>query len=195
MKEETSMTSPPESVCRAMQPLLKTAPWILRITERKPHTGPVLVICERYITEHETEALREYGSIYDKALRVSRPVVSHLLAAVRDDAGRVLGLDALLQGGIDYRGQIPLDTNAGAKLALFAKLHPQVRREDRIELMAWRIERFSREETLYWLSKVSISSIYGKAGIEWAKSGLRTMLAGHQSYKASVQKYLDRIRK
>ena len=178
-----------------MQPLLKTAPWILRITERKPHTGPVLVICERYITENDTTALREYGAIYDKALRVSRPVIASLLATIRDDAGRVLGLDTLLAGDISYRGQIPLDTNVGAKLALFAKLHPQVRREDRIELMAWRIERFSREETLYWLSKVSISSIYGKAGIEWAKSGLRTMLAGHQSDKASVQKYLDRIRK
>lgn len=183
-----------EDIIAAMQPLLKNAPWILRITERKHRTGPVLVICERRSTETGSE-LHEAGTIYERALRAARPVLRLLLAGVRDDLGRPLGLDALLAGEIAYRGTLPLDTDAGAKLALFAKLHPQVRREDRIELMAWRIERFTREETLYWLTKVSIPSLYGKTGIEWAKSGLRTMLAGHQSDKASVAKYLERIRK
>lgn len=185
-----------EAVVAAMQPWLKTAPWILRITERKPHTGAVLVINERYTTERDTRALREYGSLYDRALRLSLPVLRLLLAHVRDEAGRELGLDALLADGMTYRGQIPLDQETGAKIALLAKLHPNVRREDRIELMAWRIERFSREETLYWLTKVSVPSLCGRAGMEWAKSGLRTMLAGHQTTRREVvMEALERLRK
>ena len=60
--------------------------------------------------------------------------------------------------------------------------------------MAWRIERFSREETLYWLGKVSIPS-YGRRGIEWAKSGLRLMLAGQQKDEAAVEELLQKLRK
>lgn len=185
-----------EAVVAAMQPWLKTAPWILRITERKPHTGAVLVINERYTTERDTRALREYGSLYDCALRLSLPVLRLLLAGVHDDAGRTLGLETLLADDLAYRGQIPLDQETGAKIALLAKLHPNVHRDDRIELMAWRIERFSREEALYWLTKVSVPSLCGRAGMEWAKSGLRTMLAGHQTTpRELIAEVLERLRK
>ena len=61
--------------------------------------------------------------------------------------------------------------------------------------MVWRIERFSREETTYWLSKVSVESFYGKCGIEWAKSGLRLMLAGQQKDGAEVEALLEKLRK
>ena len=46
-----------------MHPLLKTAPWILRVTERKDFTGPVLEICERRPTEKGTQRLYDYGRI------------------------------------------------------------------------------------------------------------------------------------
>lgn len=184
-----------EAVVAAMQPWLKTAPWILRITERKHRTGPVLVICERRSTETGSE-LHEAGTIYERALRAARPVLRLLLAGVRDDLGRTFGLGTLLADGMTYRGQIPLNQETGAKIALLAKLHPNVHREDRIELMAWRIKRFTREETLYWLTKVSIPSLYGKTDIEWAKSGLRTMLAGHQTTpRELIAEALERLRK
>ena len=83
----------------------------------------------------------------------------------------------------------------GAKLALLFKLHGQIRSDERLELMAWRIERFGREETMYWLGKVSVESFYGKRGIEWAKSGLRLMLAGQQKDGAEVTRMLEALRK
>ena len=43
-----------------MQPMLKTAPWILRITERKECTGAVLEVCERRPTESGKTKLFEY---------------------------------------------------------------------------------------------------------------------------------------
>lgn len=173
---------------------VKSAPWIMRITVRKDYTGPALVLCERYTTEKKTEKLREYGCIYNGALRHCRRAIQVMLSEVTDEAGRSLGLDKLLEGEITYRGNLPLNDTIGAKLALLAKLHPQVRRADRVELMAWRIERFTREETFYWLTKVSVPT-YGRRGIEWAKSGLRLMLAGRQDDKKVISEILDKIRK
>jgi len=118
-----------------------------------------------------------------------------MMGQVTDLAGRPLELQELIDDKIEFRGQIPLDEIAGSKLALLFKLHPQVRDDNRIELMAWRIERFSREETLYWLSKVSIEGLYGKRGIEWAKSGLRLMLAGQQRDIEVVDKLLQQLRR
>ena len=69
-----------------------------------------------------------------------------------------------------------------------------VRDRNRAELMAWRISRFSREETLYWFAKTS-SSAYGKSSIEWAKSGLRVMLAGQQTNPKEVERLLTQLRK
>ena len=166
----------------------------MRITERKAYTGPVLVICGRYTTENQTEKLREYGCIYNGALRHCRRAIQTMLSEVTDEAGRSLGLDKLIGEEIACRGNLPLNDTIGAKLALLAKLHPQVRRADRLELMAWRIERFTREETLYWLTKVSVPT-YGRRGIEWAKSGLRLMLAGRQDDKKVIEGILDKIRK
>ncbi len=189
------LTAKQQRIKNEMQPLLKIAPWILRVTERKDFTGPVLEICERRTTEKGTQRLYDYGRIYNGALRTCKAAIRCILREVQDGAGRPLGLQEFLDERIDYRGQLPLDEIAGAKLALLFKLQPQVRSQQRIELMAWRIERFGREETMYWLSKVSIESLYGKRGIEWAKSGLRLMLAGQQKDGAEVQALLEKLRK
>ena len=188
------MNSKQKNVVEAMQPMLKTAPWILRVTERKEFTGPVLEMCERLNNESGTTRLKDHGRIYNGSLRRCKPAIRYMMSQVLDDMGRPLGIQELIDDKIEYRGQIPLDVTTGAKLALLFKLHPKVRDMNRIELMAWRIERFSREETLYWLGKVYLPT-YGKRSIEWAKSGLRLMLAGQQKDKEEVERLLDTLRK
>lgn len=178
-----------------MQPLLKDAPWILRITEQKKYTGPMLEVCQRRATSGGKTKLWEYGRIFNDHFHTCRAAIRYMMGQVTDKAGRPLGLQDLMDSSMAYRGQIPLDEVTGAKLALLFKLHGQVRSPERIELMAWRIERFSREETMYWLSKVSVESFYGKRGIEWAKSGLRLMLAGQQKDGHEVQRLLKALRK
>ena len=178
-----------------MKSMLKTAPWILRIAEQKKYTGPVLEICERRATEAGKTKLWEYGRIFNGNFRTCKAAIRYMMSQVTDNAGRPLGLQEFIDSKVAYRGQIPLDEVTGAKLALLFKLHGQVRSPERIELMAWRIERFSREETMYWLSKVSVESFYGKRGIEWAKSGLRLMLAGQQKDGKEVQRLLEALRK
>lgn len=188
------LTQKQRRIVHEMSPLLKTAPWIMRVTMRKEFTGPVLELCERYTTERNTVKLRDYGRIYNTSLRACKQAIRVMLTQVYDTAGRPLGLQDLIDDTIIFRGNIPLNETIGAKLALLAKLHPQVRRQDRLELMAWRIERFSREETLYWLTKVSVPT-YGKRSIEWAKAGLRLMLAGRQNDEKEIQTLLERLRK
>lgn len=179
-----------------MMSLLRApSPWVLRVVERKDFTGPLLEVCERRPTNKGTQKLYEYGRIYNGHLRVCREPIRRMMSQVADPAGRPLELQELIDDRLAFRGQIPLDEVTGAKLALLFKLHPQVRSDSRIELMAWRIERFGREETLYWLSKVSIEGLYGKRGIEWAKSGLRLMLAGQQKDTAAVEALLQQLRR
>lgn len=188
------LTNKQNEVISNMQPSLKDSSWILRVTERKDYTGPLLEICERQNTDSGTTRLKEYGRIYNGSLRTCKRAIRYMLSQELDQMGRSAGLQELIDDKIEYRGQIPLRDEIGAKLALLFKLHPQVRSQERIELMAWRIERFTREEALYWVGKVSIP-VYGTRGIEWAKSGLRLMLAGQQKDEETVRKLLDELRK
>lgn len=188
------LTSKQKRIVNEMQEELKTCNWVLRIGERKKFTGPVLTICERENTESGMTRLKEHGGIYNGTLRTCKPAIRYMLSQMLDSNGRALGIQELIDDTIAFRGQIPLEETIGAKLALLFKLHPRVRDQARIELMAWRIERMTREEAFYWFTKVSIPT-YGKRGIEWAKSGLRLMLAGQQKDEKEVKDLLERLRK
>ena len=188
------LTKKQEDVIDNMQAAMKDAPWILRVSEQKKYTGPMLEICERQNTDSGTTRLKEYGRIYNGTLRTCKRAIRYMLAQELDTLGRPAGLQELIDDKIEYRGQIPLHDEIGAKLALLFKLHPRVKTQERIELMAWRIERFTREEALYWVGKVSIP-VYGQRGIEWAKSGLRLMLAGQQKDADAVNELLEKLRK
>lgn len=177
-----------------MRASMKEAPWILRVSEQKQFTGPMLEICERQSTENGTTRLKEYGRIYNGTLRTCKRAIRYMLSQELDQLGRPACLQNLIDDKIEYRGHIPLQDEVGAKLALLFKLHPQVRSQERIELMAWRISRFTREEALYWVTKVSLP-VYGQRGIEWAKSGLRLMLAGQQKDEEAVRELLEKLRK
>lgn len=188
-------------IVNQMQMLQSTAPWILRVTDkRKGYTGVVLEVCERRLTEKSTQTsrstsrLKDYGRIYNSSLRTCIGAIRQIMLPMADEYGRPLEISQLLAGRIAYRGNIPLDETIGAKLALLFKLHPRIKDNDRMELLAWRIERFTREETMYWLGKVSFSA-NGPRSVEWAKSGLRLMLAGQHKDKKEVQRLLEQYRK
>lgn len=177
-----------------MQAALKTAPWILRVTERKGITGPVLEVCERQATEAGGTRLQAHGRIYHGALRTCTRAIQLMLSQELDEMGRPAGVQTLIDDKMDYRGQIPMHDEAGAKLALLSILQAGVKSMDRVELMSWRIDRMTREEALYWLAKVTLP-IYGPRSIEWAKSGLRVMLGGMQGDDDAVAELLGKLQK
>ena len=62
---------------------------------------------------------------------------------------------------------------------------------DRVELIAWRVERFSREEAVYWLTR---ATQYGQAINRWAQVGMRIMLGGQPGDRA-VLDLLEKLRR
>lgn len=184
-----------------MLPLLKQARWILRITEHKDKPAPVLVVKERFSSYAEPgngigrparAVLRERGLLYGQPLRRCLPVIREILSRVVDEAGVPLELHRFVPNGrIAFRGNLPLDEEAGAKLALIFKLQERLSDMDRVELIAWRVERFSREEAVYWLTR---TTQYGEAINRWAQVGMRIMLGG-QPRDRSVLDLLEKLRR
>lgn len=183
-----------QEIIEAMSPMIVSAPWVLTIKEEKKITGPVLVIKERREAGKGGTKLYSCGKIYGGDLRACKDAIRYMTGQVKDGVGRPLRIHELIDDKIEFRGDIPLDNSIGSKMALLFKLHPQIRNEKRIELLAWRIERFSYEESQYWLGKVSLP-IYGKRSMEWAKSGLRLMLAGQTEDMKEIEELLDQLRK
>ncbi|MFO7839097.1 MAG: hypothetical protein R6X08_06340, partial [Desulfosalsimonadaceae bacterium] len=66
----------------------------------------------------------------------------------------------------------------------------RIRELDRIELIARRVDRFTREEAGYWHSRITT---YGDAANRWAMAGMKIMLAGHPK-DPNIEKMLSELR-
>jgi len=85
---------------------------------------------------------------------------------------------------------LPLDEEAGAKLSLIFRLQERLDDLDRVELIARRVTRFTREEAIYWLSR---TTSYGPDANRWAVSGLRILLGGTSKDAQGVARMLKRL--
>lgn len=180
-------------------PLVPEAPWLLRVTEHKGKPVPVVIVKERVHAEEISEngangagrrSLRDMGLIYGASLRRCLPVIRSILNRVNDPLGVPLELERFIPNGrIDFRGNLPLDVGAGSKLALIFKLQERVFDLDRVELIARRVERFSREEAQYWLTRMTQ---FSPEANRWAQAGLRIMLGGQPGDQA-VKRMLERL--
>ncbi|MDI3329099.1 MAG: hypothetical protein QJR06_11145, partial [Alicyclobacillaceae bacterium] len=70
------------------------------------------------------------------------------------------------------------------------KLQERVSDMDRVELIARRVERFTREEAAYWLTR---ATQFGEGPNRWALAGMRVMLGGPPG-DPGVLKMLEKIR-
>ena len=115
----------------------------------------------------------------------------NIVRQVCDNAGVPVGVARYLtQEGLKLRLSLPLNEEAGAKLALIFRLQERVADIDRVELIARRVARFTREEAAYWLSR---TTSFGPDANRWALSGLRIMLGG-QANDPAVPRMLARLR-
>ncbi|KKM12712.1 hypothetical protein SY88_02265 [Clostridiales bacterium PH28_bin88] len=184
-----------------IRPLLERASWVLRVTEYKDKPVPVFVVKERSSPEEDQQkngkavgktVLRDRGLLYGQSLRRCLPVIRTITGSVCDDAGIPLDLQRFLGNGrIAFRGNLPMDEEAGVKLSLIFKLQERVKEMDRVELIAWRVARFSREEAAYWLTRVTQ---YGEAANRWALAGMRIMLGG-QPGDPAILHMLEKLRR
>ena len=184
-----------------IRPMVKNSSWVLRVTEYKDKPVPVLVVKKRFLSEEDPKqngkpvgkaTLKDQGLSYGHSLRRSLPVIREVVSGVCDPAGVPLELQRFFSNGrITFRGNLPLDSEAGTKLALIFKLQERLKDMDRAELIAWRVERFSYEEASYWLTR---ATLYGEAANRWAQAGMRLMLGGQSEDKAVLQ-MLEKLRK
>jgi hypothetical protein len=189
-----------------IEPLWRQAPFVLRITEWKDYPVPVLAVKERRMAGSGAESngngasqdegerstlLVERGHLYGEAQRCCLPILQNLVATVCDDAGVPLELQRYLTPqGLRLRVNLPLNEEAGAKIALICRLQERVNDRERVELIARRVARFTREEAAYWLSRMTSFSDDAK---RWAVAGLRLMLGG-QPKDPGVERMLERLR-
>jgi hypothetical protein len=135
--------------------------------------------------------LVELGRLDGAALRRCLPILRQIVGRVRNAHDIPLELQRYLtQEGFKLRLNLPLDEEAGAKLGLIFRLQGRVTDLDRVELMARRLARFTREEAVYWLSR---TTSFGSDANRWAIAGLRVMLAGHVKDPA-VERMLEQLR-
>ena len=181
---------------RCLAPALRGAPWVLRVTDHKDRTPPVMVIKQRRRPEEEEEGhgrpyLVDRGVLWGDAQRRLLPVVRAIVGRVLDGQDQPLELQQYLTGNrISFRGNLPLDDEAGLKLALIMKLRERVREDDRSELIARRIDCFTREEAAYWFSRITH---FGADANRWAIAGLRIVLGG-QPHDPAIARMLEGLR-
>lgn len=183
----------------------RTAPFVLRITEWKELPAPVLVVKERQeprkplprpegedVAPKSEGSLVERGHIAGGSLRRILPILRGILERVNDETGVPLELQRYLtQEGLRLRENLPLDEEAGAKLSLIFRLQERLNDLDRVELIARRVNRFTREEAAYWLSRMTS---FGPDASRWAIAGMRTMIGGTPKDKKAVEGMLERLR-
>lgn len=190
-RSSQSVVDSKEDYKRRISPLVAEASWVLRITEHKGKSAPVVVVKERarfdtHVESKNAEPVRptltDMGMIYGQSLRRCLPVVRSIVNRVCDPAGIPLELQRFFNAGrISFRGNLPLDDEAGPKLALIFKLQERLLDMDRVELIARRVERFSREEAQYWLTR---ATQFSPEANRWAQAGMRIMLGGQPKDKA-----------
>ncbi len=186
-----------------LEPRWRKAPFVLRITEWKDLPPPVLAIKERQengdgegangfkAASARQGALAERGHLAGEPQRRCLPILRDIVAGVCDETGAPLELQRYLtKEGLRLRVNLPLDDEAGAKIALICKLQERVTDMDRVELIARRVERFTREEAAYWLSRMTSFSPDAR---RWAAAGMRIMLGGHAK-DPGVASALGRLR-
>lgn len=183
-----------------VKPNLAQASWVLRITEHADKPIPVFIVKERMLRNGEPDnpadatqysELEERGLIYGQAQRRCLPVLREIVSQVTNESGIPLELDRFLsQDRITFRGNLPLDEEAGCKLSLIFKLRERVQEMDRVELIARRVQRFTREEAAYWYSRMTN---FGEPANRWARAGMRTMLGG-QPNDPAVEEMLAELR-
>ncbi len=179
----------------------RRAPFVLRITEHRDIDGPVIVVKERVerdVGEDEKggRSLEQRARLYNGPLKVSEGIIADIVRRVQDMGGVSYELDRFLTpDAIRRPWTLPLDDEAGAKLAIMGKLQEKLRgQDDRIELIARRVAALSREEAAYFFSWIFRQDADKN---RWAVSGLRLLFGGQNkdsALDAQLRSYRTRRR-
>ena len=187
---------------KRLQGLYRHAPFGLLLTSHKDRPAPVLVVKERQEIDGERQGPfrdREQEFYGDPMRRVlSEGLLARMVESVTDRDEVSLDLNLLLVprsvDKIELPLQVPLDDESGYKLGLLFCLSSKIRDNDRVELMARRIDRFSMEEAGYWYSRITRMDRDLQA---FAIKGLKIVLCGDggKDDQERVVRALEKLRR
>ena len=112
-----------------VRPEVPRAPWVLRVTEHTDKPAPVFIVKERIHPDQRTDTeglvaprsvLKESGLLYGPQLQRCLPIIRSIISRICDRKGIALELTQYLKDRrIEFRGNLPLDDDAGPKLPWF----------------------------------------------------------------------------
>ncbi len=151
--------------------LAETFPWILRL-----HRGRWLLSQRSTLVAADLIGKPQPVARLIPASRALAQPLRQILSRVQDEQQMPLELhQADLFALSEEKLDLPLDDEAGFKMALIMILCRTISQSDRLELIARRVERMTREEAGYLLSRCRD---YGADCSRWAITGLRVTLGG-----------------
>lgn len=164
---------------------LESFSWFLKVI---PDAETVLTVKER-LSSNKSK-LESRGSIHGQSLHRCAPVIRKIVSGVCDNAGIPMGLQRHFPlNRISFRGVLPLNEEAGIKLSLIFILQEGVTDMDQVEIISLRVNRFSKEEAFYWLTR---ATQYDADVSRWAREGMRIILGG-QSGDTAIPKVLKQL--
>lgn len=164
---------------------MKKAPYVLYVEDKE---GEIFLYTAEQYPMEDGHAI-EYphgkdGDLYGKHAEVCLPYLQTIVASCCGKDGITLNLNKVVKKDMSFRGRLPLDETAGAKVSLLCELASKNISLNAMLLMALRISRMSRELAACWLAQVSRQSIhYTEDVLAWSKIGLRIALVGNGSLK------------
>ncbi len=188
-----------------IKPLVLSAPYVLRVT-RDMEGMLRLVAKERlvwmpdrenqmaandFLPAQYGERLVDRGVLTEKEALKLLPLLKTIVSKMTDPNGLPLKLGYFLSDrAVKEKWSLPLDEFLGSKVCLILRLVQNMNDEDRMLLIAHRVDALSREEVSYWLTwTTSMGRLYNR----WAIKGMRIILAGPEENphaKTELLKYL-----
>jgi len=109
--------------------------------------------------------------------RACRTILKDIISGETNDLGIPQNYHYLLTDSLtEFNVEFDENQSAGVKLALLFRLQKGMHDINKIVAMTERINKFTREEAAYWLSKVLYSPTEEQR--KWAVKGLRIILVG-----------------
>ncbi|MBF0103224.1 MAG: hypothetical protein HQK77_20175 [Desulfobacterales bacterium] len=185
---------------KRVKPELSKSSWVLRITDHKEKPSPVFIIKERISPDKRVDAspdtpvsrsiLKDRGVIYGQAQLRCLSIIRVISQRICNASGIPLELHQFIHDK-QFRGNLPLNDEAGYKFALIFKLQERLKEMDRVELIARRVDRFTKEEAAYWYSRITN---FSDVANRWALAGMKVMLSGYPK-DTNIEVMLEELRK
>lgn len=135
-----------------------------------------------------TEDGENLFTLHEQELNRVNDIVKRWLSCVLDDRGIPTNAQQIIGNG----GSIPIGEETFCRLSLLAVLATGRMSRRRLLVLANRLDKFSREECLYWFSRAAYSR-YGDVAKRWAIAGMRLMLCGSGDEEETKEIYYKMV--